>query len=85
MYSDLELLKATLEEMQLLVNQGLEEGNPEVAASIWTWRDIDKELFIAQFSGLRIISYYLEVRKQLRSQLKEEVGGCRSSGTLGRF
>ena len=45
-----------------------------MAAQTWGWRDVDKELFLVQFSGLRIISYYIEVRKQLRA-LKDQVGG----------
>ena len=50
MYSDLELLKATLEEMQLLVDQGAaeEKTSPEVAARTWGWRELDKELFLTQ-------------------------------------
>ena len=49
-YSDLELLKATLEEMQLLVDQGAaeEKTSPEVAARTWAWRELDKELFLTQ-------------------------------------
>ncbi|GAX73543.1 hypothetical protein CEUSTIGMA_g994.t1 [Chlamydomonas eustigma] len=70
-YSDLELLKATLEEMKLLVEVGTKEGDWEVAALTWGWKNIDKELFVGQFSGLRIISYYLDVRNQLRD-LKDQ-------------
>jgi hypothetical protein len=44
----------------------------QVAALTWAWKSIDKELFVGQFSGLRIISYYLNVRSQLKD-LKEQV------------
>lgn len=65
-YADHELLRATLEEMSLIVSQGLEE-DIDVAARMWNWKEADKELFIKQFKQLKIINYYMDIRKQLRA------------------
>eukprot|EP00195_Chlamydomonas_chlamydogama_P007469 CAMPEP_0202904192 /NCGR_PEP_ID=MMETSP1392-20130828/28276_1 /ASSEMBLY_ACC=CAM_ASM_000868 /TAXON_ID=225041 /ORGANISM="Chlamydomonas chlamydogama, Strain SAG 11-48b" /LENGTH=409 /DNA_ID=CAMNT_0049591711 /DNA_START=191 /DNA_END=1417 /DNA_ORIENTATION=+ len=66
-YNDYELLHATLEEMKLVVQQGVEESDWEVAALTWIWKDGDKEVFLKQFRDLRIIAYYMDVRRQLRA------------------
>ena len=73
--SDLELLKAILEEMQLLVKppEGPERGPPEAASSFFRWRDIDKDLFIAHFCGHSLIQYYTEIRRQIRSLKGDKV------------
>ncbi|KAJ9522970.1 hypothetical protein QJQ45_023774 [Haematococcus lacustris] len=66
-YADTELLKATLEELQLLVTQHMEESDPKVAAVTWGWQELDKELFVRQFQALHIIAYYKDVRRHLRA------------------
>ncbi|KAG1656439.1 hypothetical protein FOA52_006981 [Chlamydomonas sp. UWO 241] len=66
-YNDFDLLRATLEEMKLLLEQNLEGEDWEVTAHTWLWAEADKELFVQQFAALRIISYYCEVRTQMRA------------------
>ena len=43
----------------------LQQPHFQVSAETWNWRHADKELFIHQFQELRIIGYYVDVRKQL--------------------
>lgn len=58
----------------------------QVSAETWNWRHADKELFIHQFQELRIIGYYIEVRKQLvgegatRATVAPEVRGEKRGG-----
>eukprot|EP00201_Polytomella_parva_P016009 CAMPEP_0175068822 /NCGR_PEP_ID=MMETSP0052_2-20121109/17874_1 /TAXON_ID=51329 ORGANISM="Polytomella parva, Strain SAG 63-3" /NCGR_SAMPLE_ID=MMETSP0052_2 /ASSEMBLY_ACC=CAM_ASM_000194 /LENGTH=579 /DNA_ID=CAMNT_0016335871 /DNA_START=194 /DNA_END=1929 /DNA_ORIENTATION=- len=80
-YSEYEALSALLEEMKIQIAGGADPvtGQPisttnidwERAAISWNWKDPDRELFLKQFRELRIISYYLDVRRQLRV-LKEQ-------------
>lgn len=37
-YGDPELLKATLEEVALIVGQHLNDGNPEALTATWQWK-----------------------------------------------
>ncbi|KXZ45827.1 hypothetical protein GPECTOR_50g621 [Gonium pectorale] len=69
-YSNFEALQATLAEMEALIAQHMDTGDWDTASALWHWKDPDRELFLKQFKELRIISYYLDVRKQLRA-LKE--------------
>eukprot|EP00198_Chlamydomonas_reinhardtii_P008648 XP_001697985.1 predicted protein [Chlamydomonas reinhardtii] len=64
-------IKATLSEMEGLVAQHMATGDWDTAAALWNWKDPDRELFLKQFKELKIISYYLDVRKQLRA-LKDQ-------------
>ncbi len=71
--------------MKLIVEQyGAEDGDWELAAHSWSWREVDKELFIGQFTGLRIIAHYLDVRRDLKTT-KDQVrvdGGGGSQGVV---
>lgn len=69
--SEFEALSALLDEMELMVAQHLESEDWATAAATWNWKDPDREVFLNQFSDLRIINYYMDVRKQLRA-LKEQ-------------
>ncbi|KAG2439630.1 hypothetical protein HXX76_004982 [Chlamydomonas incerta] len=77
-YSNFEALQATLSEMESLVSQHMATEDWDTAAALWNWKDPDRELFLKQFKELKIISYYLDVRKQLRA-LKDQgvVALCR--------
>ncbi|KAG2432380.1 hypothetical protein HYH02_012952 [Chlamydomonas schloesseri] len=77
-YSNFEALQATLSEMESLVSQHMATEDWDTAAALWNWKDPDRELFLKQFKELKIITYYLDVRKQLRA-LKDQgvVALCR--------
>jgi hypothetical protein len=66
-YSNFEALQATLTELETLISQHMDSGDWETAAAMWNWKDPDRELFLKQFKDLKIIAYYLDVRKQLRA------------------
>ncbi|GLI61527.1 hypothetical protein VaNZ11_003909 [Volvox africanus] len=70
-YSNFDALQATLTELETLISQHMDSGDWDTAAALWNWKDPDRELFLKQFKELKIISYYLDVRKQLRA-LKEQ-------------
>ncbi|GIL92224.1 hypothetical protein Vretimale_18473 [Volvox reticuliferus] len=70
-YSNFDALQATLTELEVLISQHMDSGDWDTAAALWNWKDPDRELFLKQFKELKIISYYLDVRKQLRA-LKEQ-------------
>ncbi len=118
-YADPELLKATLEEMRLIVGAHMDEEQWQAAELAWNWQvraawvigcprcwardggvngpgrrsrrrccrcrgalprrahlcsqEADKELFIAQFKELNIITYYVDVRRHLRALRQQGV------------
>jgi hypothetical protein len=63
-YSDFEMLHATLEEMRLAVEAGRHELEEEAFAAIWHWRPADRDLFIHQFQKLQIVEDYLKFKKE---------------------
>lgn len=62
-FEDKQALQATLEEIELIITQQL--INPETGDAVWNWKEADKELLVHQFSNLRIIGYYCDLRQHL--------------------